>query len=326
VSKLPSEVTITKLPMPDKGFNLVRTAIYARVSTHEHAQEESLYAQIDKYLKMIYLKRDWMLVGIYEDIASGKNISGRPGFQSLIEDCINGKIDMILAKSISRFGRNTVDVLQNVQTLRNHNVDAYFEVDNIRISDTHCDVMLSLISAVAQEESMSRSNNIKMGIMYRVKNGSSLLYTRPCYGYYRSAVGVLTIDEAQAINVRTVFNLYLQGHSVLSIIKQLKRYGIKSPSGNESWSKRAIENLLANEKYIGDVIVSKSYSHEFLNNKRIVNTGERMRYQAQGAHVPIIERETFEMVQEERMRRSNMCTVNGITARKYTHYSIKGVV
>ena len=323
---MPGEVKITKLPIPYVAPVDLMVAIYARVSTHQPEQLESLNAQIDKYKKMVEMNWDWKLADIYIDIASGKSTTGRSAFNRLINDCENGKINMILTKSISRFGRNTVDILRNIYKLRKHGVDAFFEVENIKISETNKDFLISILSAVAQEESLIRSQNIKMGIDYGLLNGTSGFYTRPCYGYFRNTDNKLVIEEEQASNVRLVFSLYLQGHSVLSIIKKLQKLGIKSSSGNDTWSKRSIENMLVNEKYVGDVIVCKSFTHEFPSNKRQKNTGERHRYMIEGNHEPIIDRETFNKVQSEIEKRSNLITVNGESKRKSTHYSTKGII
>lgn len=160
----------------------IRVAIYCRVSTHHVAQEESLNAQIDKYERMVESRYRWKLVDVYADVASGKNTSGRPQFQRLIQDCKLGKVDLNLTKSISRFGRNTKEILTNVYKLRDYNVDAFFEIERMRISETSKDFLLSVLSGLVQEDSLSRSQNKKMGIDYKLGNGTSRLYSRPCYG------------------------------------------------------------------------------------------------------------------------------------------------
>ncbi|MEI7539434.1 MAG: recombinase family protein [Candidatus Saccharibacteria bacterium] len=303
-----------------------RVAIYCRVSTNHTAQEESLKAQIDRYQKMVEARFDWKLVKTYSDTASGRNTTGRTEFMDLMDDCKAGKIDLIVTKSISRFGRNTVDIISNIRQLKKYNVDVFFEVENIHTSDNSSELILSMISAVAQEDSASKSNNIRIGIEYQLNNGTSHLYSRPCYGYKKGANGKLIIDEKQAKNVGWIFDLYLQGHSVLSIIRELKKRRIKSPSGNTVWSKRAIETLLANEKYVGDIIVGKTFRHEFPSNKRRVNNGERKMYETKNSHQPIIQREVFDKVQQERKARSNIGIDEGKAVRKNTRYSMKSLV
>ena len=306
--------------MPKFG---VRVAIYCRVSSRNAEQEESLEAQIDKYKKMVENNWNWKLVDVYSDIASGKSTSGRSEFRRMMEDCVQGKIDLILCKSISRFGRNTVEILESIYKLRQHDVDAIFEVEDMRISETRKNFLLSVLAGFAQEEGLSRSENIKIGIDIKLKNGTSHLYFRPCYGYNKGSDGNLVIDEGKAEIVRLIFDLYLQGHSVVSIIKELKKREVKSPSGKEIWSKRAVETLLSNEKYVGNVLVGKTYAGEFPDNKRYRNKGERSKFLSEETHAPIIRHETFEQAQQEKEKRSNIHTVDGKTVRKDTHYSTR---
>jgi len=322
-----SERIITKIPLKFEIPPLFkRVAIYCRVSTYHTAQEESLKAQIDRYQKMVEARFDWKLVKTYSDIASGRNTSGRTEFMNLMSDCEARLIDLIITKSISRFGRNTVDILSNIRELRKYNVDVFFEAENMFASDSSSELLLSLISAVAQEDSASKSQNIRIGIEYKLTNGTSCLYSRPCYGYKKGENGNLTIDEKQAKNVGWIFDLYLQGHSVLSIIRELKKRRVKSPSGNTVWSKRAIETLLANEKYAGDVTVGKTFKHEFPSNRRLVNNGERKMYEITNSHKPIIQREVFDKVQQEHKMRSNIGIDAGKAVRKNTRYSMKSLV
>lgn len=302
-----------------------RIAIYCRVSTNHTAQEDSLKAQIDRYQKMVEARFDWKLVKIYSEIASGRNTTGRTEFTNLMNDCRDGKIDLIITKSISRFGRNTVDILSNIRELRKLNVDVFFEAENMYASESVSELMLSIISAVAQEDSAAKSQNIRIGIQYQLANGTSHLYSRPCYGYKKGYKGELIKDEKQAGNVRWIFDLYLQGHSVLSIIRQLKKRRIKPPSGNAVWSKRAIETLLANEKYVGDVLVGKTFKNEFPSNKRRVNNGERDKYEMTNSHKPIIQHDIFDKVQQERKMRSNIGVDDGKAVRKNTRYSMKSL-
>jgi DNA invertase Pin-like site-specific DNA recombinase len=313
-------------PIPKMPPLYKRVAIYCRVSTNHTAQEESLKAQIDRYQKMVEARFDWKLVKTYSDTASGRNTTGRTEFMNLMNDCKAGKIDLIITKSISRFGRNTVDILSNIRELRKYDVDVFFEAENMYASDGSSELMLSIISAVAQEDSASKSQNIRIGIEYKLTNGTSHLYSRPCYGYKKGENGNLTIDEKQAKNVRWIFDLYLQGHSVLSIIRELKKRRVKSPSGNVVWSKRAIETLLANEKYAGDVIVGKTFRHEFPSSTRGTNHGERKKFEMTNSHQPIIQREVFDKVQQERKMRSNIGIDAGKAVRKNTRYSMKSLV
>lgn len=320
------ERIITKIPPKPKFLIYTRVAIYCRVSTSHTAQEESLKAQIDRYQKMVAARCDWMLVKTYSDTASGRNTTGRTEFTNLMNDCRAGKIDLIITKSISRFGRNTVDILSNIRELRKYNVDVFFEVENMHTSDSKSELLLSFVSAVAQDDSAAKSQNIRIGIEHQLVNETSNLYSRPCYGYKKGNNGNLIIDEKQAKNVGYIFDLYLQGHSVLSIIRELKKRRVKSPSGNTVWSKRAIETLLANEKYVGDVTVGKTFKHEFPSNTRGINHGERKKYEMTNSHKPIIQREVFDKAQKEHKMRSNIGIDAGKTIRKNTRYSMKSLV
>ena len=320
------ERKITKIQPRTKLTSYKRVAAYCRVSTNHNAQEESLKAQIDRYQKMVQDRSDWKLVKIYSDIASGRNTSGRIEFMNLMNDCKDGLIDLIITKSISRFGRNTVDILSNIRQLKKYNVDVFFEVDNMSTSASSSELLLSFISAEVQEDSASKSQNIRLGIEYQLNNGTSHLYTLPCYGYKKDTNGKLVINAKQAKNVEWIFDLYLQGHSVVSIIRQLKKRRIRSPSGKNIWSKRAIETLLATEKYVGDVIVGKTFRHEFPNNKRSINRGQRDMYEMTDSHEPIIQREVFDKVQQECKTRSNIRIDAWKVIRKNTRYSMKSHV
>ncbi|MBC2727266.1 recombinase family protein [Desulfosporosinus sp.] len=266
---------------------------------------------------------DWELVDIYADVRSGKNTSGRPRFQRMLEDCRNHKIEMIITKSISRFGRNTVETIYAINELRALLVDIYFENDNIHTKGSQNDFIISILEAYAQAESQARSENIKWGIAKGFKDGSSKLYNRKCFGYRHNQEGELIIDEEEALIVQKIFDLYLNGYSVIAIICELETLEIKSPTGKDRWSKRAIENMLINEKYIGNVLVGKTYSNEFPNNKRLVNKNESDKYLAEDCHPAIISKEKFDRVQAEKARRSNIEIDPDGVKRKSTHYSMK---
>lgn len=304
----------------------LNVAVYCRVSTAHEEQLESLSNQIEYYRQMVSRHVNWVLVGIYTDIQSGKNISGRPEFQRMLEDCRNKKIDLIITKSISRFGRNTVDTLATINKLRSLNIDVFFEVENIHISETSKQFFMSILGAVAQAESEARSKNIKWGIRRGLETQKSKLYSRRCYGYYYNSEGSIAIDEQEAEIVKKIFNLYMNGYSILAIVSELKKQGIKSPTGKENWPKRTIETILSNEKYIGNVVVGKTYTTDFPDAKRRINRDIGKQYQAAGIHPPIISKKQFEQVQEEKIRRSNIHqNEDGTITRNSTHYSMKSL-
>lgn len=303
---------------------MLRVAIYCRVSTLHDDQLNSLEAQLDYYRNYVQSRVNMVLVGEYADIRSGRSTDDRAQFSAMIQDCLAGKIDLIVTKSISRFGRNTVDTLTVLRQLKAANVDVYFENENIHSLDPDGELIISLASAIAQAESEERSKNIKWGIRQSATNPDSAIYSRPCYGYRKDRSGQLIIHEEEADVVRLVYDLYLSGESVVAIIRILKQLQVETPRGKDTWSKRAIETMLKNEKYAGDVIVYKTYCDEYPKKKRIVNKGQTERFMVEDHHEAIIPKETFEAVQAEIIRRSNVEEdEDGNTRRKSTHYSTK---
>lgn len=216
------------------------------------------------------------------------------------------------------------DILAVIHKLQLLNVDVFFQVENIRTSETSKTFLLSILEAVAQAESKARSQNIKWGIRRGFESGTSKFYNRKCYGYYHDLEGNIIINEQESIVVKKIFNLYLSGYSVLAIIRELKKQGIKSPTGKERWPKRTIDTILSNEKYIGNVIVGKTYTTDFLKNERHINKGEQYKYEAPYTCLPLVSKEQFKQVQEEKSRRSNIHkNADGTITRTSTHYSMK---
>lgn len=297
-----------------------RVAIYCRVSTTRGSQEESLESQKNGLEQVIKNNPDWILIKTYTDMGSGKNIY-RPGFHEMILDSYENRFDIILVKSISRFNRNTVDLLDTVNKLRLLGIEVIFQRENLSSKDRDSDLFMALSASLAQAESETLSEAIKWGLKRGFESGESKLYTRKCYGYNLSEVEELVIDWEQALVVRSIFDLYLKGYSVDMIMKEFASESIKSPTGKDRWSKRTIQKILTNEKYIGNVILGKTYTSAFPNNKQKVNSGEQDRFIIQDAHEPIISFDIFEQVQEEIKRRSNVEEVNGKTRRKNIHYS-----
>ena len=319
-----NEKKVTRIPPDFTPLKKTKVAIYCRVSTNHPAQLESLSAQVDYFKNMVENTLSWELAGVYDDVCSGKN-NTRPELQRMIMDCYENRINLVMVKSISRLGRNTVDVLKLIRQLHALNVDIHFDTENINISDRTNDVMISVIEAIAQAESESRSQNIKMGIINQLSGGTSKLYDKPCYGYRTNAKGKMVIDKKQKSVVQKIFKLYLSGYSILGIIRYFEEKKIASPSGKPKWSKRSVELLLSNEKYIGNVIVGKTYCDEYPNNQRRINKGEQKKYLLKDSHEPIITTEQFEAVQAEKLRRSNIQISESGISRKKTHYSMKNI-
>ncbi len=217
-----------------------RVGIYCRVSTNSADQLKST--------RLTAANPKWLLADVYIDIASSKTGSSR-----MLKDCKSRDIEIILTKSISRFGRDTVEILDALNQLRILGVRVIFEQEALNTADTDNDLMISIIKSIVQAKNESRSDNIRWGIKQRASQGTSKLDNRKCYGYVNANDGSLIIEESEAKNVRLIFNMYLQGKSVIGIVSELERLGIKSHIGKGKWCKRTIDVMLSNEKYTGNV-------------------------------------------------------------------------
>lgn len=265
--------------------------------------------------KIVKEHPDWTLVKVYADQESGKNIY-RPDFHRMLIDSYDNYFDIILVKSISRFNRNTVDLLDTVNKLRGLGIEVIFIQENISSKDRDSDIVMALVASLAQSESESLSEAIKWGLKRGFESGESRLYARKCFGYNQCDTGELVINEEQAVVVRRIFDLYLMGYSIVMIIKELACTNIKSPQGKDKWSKRTIQTMLINEKYIGNVLLGKTYTGQFPNNQQKANRGAQEQYLMKDAHEPIVHREVFEQVQEAMKCRSNIEVVDGEVKRK----------
>ena len=308
--------------IPAKPRLYIRVGIYCRVSTMSKSQEDSLENQIAGLQQFVSSNPEWTLCHTYIDQDSGGNVM-RPGFQNMISDCYAHDIDVVVTKSISRFARNTVDLLETLKTLKRLGVDVIFQQENLQSSEADDDLLISLLGAIAQAEIESIGESIRWGLQHGFASGKSKLYSRKCYGYKHDQNGKLVIVAGQAEVVRHIFDMYLNGHSIIQIIRELISQNIKSPQGKDTWSKRAIQTLLCNEKYTGRVVVGKTYSARFPQYKQTVNRGEQRQYIKEDTHEPIIGLDIFERVQAEIARRSNIEMVAGTKRRKNTHYSSK---
>jgi site-specific DNA recombinase len=295
-------------PLPPKREK--RVGIYCRVSTNSADQLKSLAAQVSALTRLTAANPKWLLVDVYIDVASSKTGSTRKEFTRMLQDCKSRDIEIVLTKSISRFGRDTVEILDALNQLRALGVRVIFEQEVLDTADTDNDLLISIIESIAQAENESRSENIKWGIKQRAAQGTSKLYNRKCYGYYNDEDGNLAINESEAKNVRLIYNLYLQGKSVIGIVKELERLGIKSPTGKDTWPKRSIDVILSNEKYIG--------------NARLLDDGKHSSYYlAEDNNPAIISKETFQAVQIEKQHRSNVIKSEEGVQRKSKKFSSK---
>lgn len=306
-------MNIIKIPAkPQKGNNAakeevkkLRVAAYCRVSTDNEEQASSYEMQIEHYNHYISSRPEWELVRIYADEGiSATSTKGREQFNAMIEDCKNGLIDMILTKSISRFARNTVDCLNYIRMLKGMNIPVYFEKESINTLDSRGEVLLTIMASLAQQESESLSKNVTIGIRYRFQQGKVMVNARNFLGYDKNADGKLVINPEQAEIVKRIFREYLEGASCKKIAKGLERDGILTSRGKEKWHDTTIRKILENEKYIGDALLQKTCTVDFLNKKRVKNTGMQPQYYLEGDHEAIIPKELFLMVQEEMARRS----------------------
>lgn len=287
-----------------------KVGIYCRVSTAEKEQLYSLAEQISALTRAVANVSQWRLADVFIDIASAKGDIPRREFERLMKECEAHNISVVLTKSISRFGRDTVETLTAINKLKAVGVRIVFEQENLDTDEVDSDLMISVMESLAQAENESRSENIRMGLAMRAANGTSGLYKRKLYGYTKNINGELVIDEEQAKNVRDIFRWYLDGASVLGIIKKLYDVGILSPTGKEKWNKRTIETMLSNEKYTGTVTLLDSATQEY-------------EYQMKECIPPIITENEFRAVQEEKKKRSNIVTDDEGTHRSSKKYSSK---
>ena len=271
-----------------------RVAAYARVSSGKETMLHSLSTQVSYYNDYIGKRGDWQFAGIYVDKALTGTKDTRPEFQRLLADCRAGKIDLVIAKSIARFARNTVTLLQTVRELKNLGVEVYFERENIYSMSGDGELMLSILASYAQEESRSVSESCKWRIRKKFEKG------RPNIGKllgYRLRDGVFIIVPEEAEIVKQIFSDYLLGMGLIAIRKKLLNQGVQL-------SKRGISNILQNEKYVGDLLLQKTFTENHISKKKMINLGQLPKYFVEAAHQPIISHETFDMVQAEMQRRS----------------------
>ncbi len=283
-----------------------KVAGYARVSTDHEEQATSYEAQVDYYTSYIKSRGDWEFAGLYSDEGiSATNTKYRDGFNQMIEDALAGRIDLIITKSVSRFARNTVDSLTTIRLLKEHNVECYFEKENIRTFDSKGELLLTIMSSLAQEESRSISENVTWGQRKRFADGKvSVPYGR-FLGYDRGEDGNLVVNEAEAVIVRRIYSLFLEGLTPYAIAKKLTAEHIPTPGGKTIWRGSTVRSILQNEKYKGDALLQKVFTTDFLSKKKKKNEGEVPQYYVEGNHEAIISPEVFSMVQAEMEYRAN---------------------
>ena len=264
---------LASLPRPvtfkEAAKAVQRVAAYARVSTDHEEQETSLAAQTDYYKKKIMEHPGWEFVQIYVDNGiSGLSTSRRDGFNHMIEDCLDGRIDLVLTKSISRFARNTVDTVTTIRKLKEKGVGVYFEKENILTTDSKGEFLLTLMSSLAQEESRSISENVTWGQRKRMADGKVSIAYSQFLGYDKgSEKYTMVVNEEQAITVRRIFYMFLQGYTPHTIAVLLTEDRVPSPCGCDRWSGTIVRRMLSNEKYKGDALLQKEFTVDYLRKK-----------------------------------------------------------
>ncbi len=307
-------------PQYDKTIRLtekeLRVAAYCRVSTELEQQESSYEAQVEYYTRKIQETESWKMAGIYaDDGKSATNTKKRDDFNAMISDAMDGKIDMILTKSVSRFARNTVDSLLTIRKLKEKNIAVVFEKEGVNTLDGTGEILITILSSLAQEESRNISENTRWGVVRRFENGKVIVNHSKFMGYTKNEKGELVIIPEEAEIVKLVFRLYLEGYSKGKIARYLEEHQIKTVTGLDKWQATVIDKMLRNEKYMGDALLQKTYTVDFMTKKKVMNKGIVPQYYVEDDHEPIIPKELFYRVQEEMARRASMCK-SAVTRKK----------
>ena len=283
----------------------IRVAAYCRVSTDGDEQLGSFESQKLYYEQKIADNPEWVNAGIFADEAiTGTKTDKRNGFQEMIARCQNGEIDMILTKSISRFARNTVDTLNYVRMLKDKNIAIFFEKENINTLDMNGELLLTIMSSLAQQEVESLSQNVKIGLQMKMKRGEMVGFNG-CFGYdYDPETKTLSVNEDEAQTVRMIYDMYLQGYGTTTIAKRLIELGIKNKKGEVSWHTHGVMGIIKNEKYKGDILLGKTFTTDPISKRRLANFGEENQYYIRDHHEPIVSREVWDEAERIRKKRA----------------------
>ena len=319
VTVIPATINpLTKIPVI--GLHKRRTAGYARVSTDKDEQFTSYEAQVDYYTQYIKKNPEWEFVKVYTDEGiSGTSTKRRDGFNEMIEAALNGEIDLIVTKSVSRFARNTVDSLLTIRKLKEKGVEVFFEKENIWTLDSKGELLLTIMSSIAQEESRSISENVTWGKRKSAADGKVSLAYKHFLGYDKGENGTLVINEAQAVYVRRIYRDFMAGKTAWTIADELTAEGVPTPAGCKKWRVTTVESILTNEKYKGSALLQKTFTVDYLSKKIKVNEGEVPQYFVEESHPAIIPPEEWERVQKEYARRRSLgrkYSGNGIFATR----------
>lgn len=291
---------VEKIPQIVKRKKLIRAAAYARVSIEKDASILSLSAQVEYYTKYIQQNPDWTMAGIYIDEAKTGTKDTRENFVRLIKDCENGLVDFVITKTVSRFARNTVDLLSTCRRLKELGIDVYFEAQNIHSISDEGELMLTLLASLAQEEARSDSENMRWRVRKNFEEGKP--WNVIIYGY-RYKNGSFEIEPREAAVVREIFSDYLNGLGYNAIAAKLNARSETQPMHTDAWAPSTIRHMLTHYIYTGNLLLQRFYNENYITKKTIINKGELPMYHAEDTHKPIISKETWKAVQEEMQRR-----------------------
>ena len=297
VTMIPATIN-PRTQMPAMTSQKRKVAGYARVSTDSDEQFTSYEAQVDYYTNYINSNPEWEFVKVYTDAGiSATNTKRREGFNSMIQDALGDKIDLIVTKSVSRFARNTVDSLTTIRKLKEVGCECYFEKEGIYTFDGKGEFLLTIMSSLAQEESRSISENVQWGQRKRFADGQVKLPYKTFLGYRKGLDGKPEIIPEEARIVRLIYALFIQGKTQAGICKELDSLNIPTPSGNNKWARSTIDSILRNEKYKGDALLQKKFTIDFLQKKMKRNEGEVPQYYVENSHEAIIQPDEWDRVQ-----------------------------
>ena len=301
----------------------IRVAAYCRVSTEDEEQQTSYNTQMDYFRDKIMTNPHWIMAGVFADEGiSATSTKKRTEFQKMLRKCKQGKIDLILTKSVSRFARNTLDCIGITRELKNLGVAVYFEKENINTMESDSEFVLTILGSLAQAESESISKNVAWGKRQAMKSGKVSNFGK-VYGYRLDENKIPHIVPEEAENVRRIFDWYLAGASVTTIVERLTSEGIPTSTSKNKWTESTIRSLLRNEKFCGDVIQQKTFVADVISKRIVKNNGQLPKYLIKNHHEPIISREIFYKVQTEITRRNNKIKTAEDTARDFYKYSSK---
>lgn len=305
-----------------KRLKQTRVAAYCRVSTDQDEQQNSYQVQISYYTDYINRNPEWCMAGIFADEGiSGTQTKNRTQFGRMIRKCRQGKIDLVLCKSISRFARNTVDCLGYIRELKSLGIGVIFEKENIDTLNMTSEFIIALYGSFAQAESESISKNVTWGIEKQFREGKVRYNMSTVLGYRMGDDGKPVIVKSEAETVREVFKMFFDGMTLQGIANALTAKGAKRRSGSSEWQKTNVRAILKNEKYVGDAILQKTYTKDCITHKRLINYGDKTKYLIHDCHVPIIDRDTYNRTQQEMARRSSIRQKSSRTKTEQGKYS-----